>query len=61
GFKDLKAPDVPSVMIELGYVSDKTDLQQLVSEAWRTKTVGAVNQAIDAFFSRRMVSAGKGN
>ncbi|MDB5627766.1 MAG: N-acetylmuramoyl-L-alanine amidase, partial [Tardiphaga sp.] len=52
---------VPSVLLELGYVSDKSDLQQLVSEAWRTKTVGAVNQAIDAFFSRRMVSAGKGN
>jgi N-acetylmuramoyl-L-alanine amidase len=61
GFKVLKAPDVPSVLLELGYVSDKSDLEQLVSEAWRTKTVGAVNQAIDAFFSRRMVSAGKGN
>ena len=61
GFKVLKAPDVPSVLLELGYVSDKSDLEQLVSEAWRTKTVGSVNQALDAFFAKRMVSAGKGN
>ena len=61
GFKVLKAPDVPSVLLELGYVSDKSDLEQLVSEAWRAKTVGSVNQALDAFFAKRMVSAGKGN
>ena len=61
GFKVLKAPDVPSVLLELGYVSDKSDLQQLVSETWRNKTVGSVQQALDAFFARRVTSAGKGN
>lgn len=61
GFKVLKAPDVPSVLLELGYVSDKSDLQQLVSENWRNKTVGSVNQAVEAFFGRRVISAGKGN
>ncbi|MFC0242690.1 N-acetylmuramoyl-L-alanine amidase [Rhodopseudomonas telluris] len=57
GFRVLKAPDVPSVLLELGYVSNKGDLQQLVSEQWRTKTVGAVSQAIDSFFAKRVVSA----
>jgi N-acetylmuramoyl-L-alanine amidase len=57
GFRVLKAPDVPSVLIELGYVSNKADLQQLLSESWRSKTVGAVAQAIEAFFARRVVSA----
>ncbi|MCP9626617.1 N-acetylmuramoyl-L-alanine amidase [Rhodopseudomonas palustris] len=57
GFRVLKAPDVPSVLLELGYVSNKGDLQQLVSEQWRTKTVGAVAQAIDSFFAKRVVSA----
>ncbi|MDB5656037.1 MAG: N-acetylmuramoyl-L-alanine amidase [Tardiphaga sp.] len=57
GFRVLKAPDVPSVLIELGYVSNKEDLQQLQSENWRSKTVGAVAQAIDGFFTKRLVSA----
>ncbi|PZA11849.1 N-acetylmuramoyl-L-alanine amidase [Rhodopseudomonas palustris] len=59
GFRVLKAPDVPSVLIELGYVSNKADLQHLLSEQWRNKTVGAVAQAIDSFLSRRLVSAGQ--
>jgi N-acetylmuramoyl-L-alanine amidase len=61
GFKVLKAPDVPSVLIELGYVSNKGDLQQLVSENWRSKTVGSMAQAVDAFFAKRLVSAGPTN
>jgi N-acetylmuramoyl-L-alanine amidase len=61
GFKVLKAPDVPSVLLELGYVSNKGDLQQLVSENWRNKTVGAVAQAIDSFLAKRVVSAGSQN
>ncbi len=58
GFKVLKAPDVPSVLIELGYVSNKADLQHLVSEAWRSKTVGSMAQAIDIFFAKRLATAG---
>ena len=57
GFRVLKAPDVPSVLIELGYVSNKEDLQQLLSENWRSRTVGAVAQAIDGFFAKRLVQA----
>jgi N-acetylmuramoyl-L-alanine amidase len=58
GFKVLKAPDVPSVLIELGYVSNKGDLEHLVSENWRTRTVGTIAQAIDAFFAKRLATAG---
>lgn len=61
GFKVLKAPDVPSVLVELGYVSNKNDLQQLVSENWRSRTVGAMVQAVDSFFAKRLVSAGSTN
>ena len=57
GFRVLKAPDVPSVLVELGYVSNKGDLEHLVSEDWRNKTVGSMAQAIDAFFAKRL--AGK--
>jgi N-acetylmuramoyl-L-alanine amidase len=58
GFRVLKAPDVPSVLVELGYVSNKTDLQHLVSEAWRSRTVGSMAQAIDTFLGKRLATAG---
>ena len=58
GFRVLKAPDVPSVLVELGYVSNKGDLEHLVSEDWRAKTVGSMAQAVDAFFAKRLATAG---
>ncbi len=61
GFRVLKAPDVPSVLVELGYVSNKDDLEHLVSENWRSRTVGAVAHAIDTFFAKRLATAGNGN
>jgi N-acetylmuramoyl-L-alanine amidase len=61
GFRVLKAPDVPSVLIELGYVSNKDDLENLVSEDWRSRTVGSVAHAIDAFFAKRLETAGPAN
>jgi N-acetylmuramoyl-L-alanine amidase len=57
GFRVLKAPDVPSVLVELGYVSNKGDLEHLTSEAWRNRTAGAMAQAIDAFLSKRLATA----
>jgi N-acetylmuramoyl-L-alanine amidase len=61
GFRVLKAPDVPSVLVELGYVSNKSDLEHLVSENWRSKTVVSMAQAIDAFFAKRLATAGPAN
>jgi N-acetylmuramoyl-L-alanine amidase len=58
GFRVLKAPDVPSVLVELGYVSNKSDLDHIVSESWRSKTVAAMGQAIDVFLAKRLATAG---
>jgi N-acetylmuramoyl-L-alanine amidase len=58
GFKVLKAPDVPSVLIELGYVSDDADLKQLVSGSWQAKTAGAVAQSVDTFFGTKVAGTG---
>ena len=60
GFRVLKAPDVPSVLVELGYVSNKGDLEHLVSENWRNRTVGSMAQAIDTFLAKRQATAGPG-
>jgi N-acetylmuramoyl-L-alanine amidase len=61
GFRVLKAPDVPSVLIELGYVSNKGDREHLVSENWRSRTVGSMAQAIDTFLAKRLATAGPTN
>ena len=61
GFRVLKAPDVPSVLVELGYVSNKGDLEHLVSDGWRTKAVGSMAQAIDTFLAKRLATAAPAN
>lgn len=58
GFVVLKAPDVPSVLVELGYMSDKDDLGHLTSDAWRQRTSGALAKAVDEFFGPRLAGAG---
>jgi N-acetylmuramoyl-L-alanine amidase len=57
GFRVLKAPDVPSVLLELGYVSNARDLKQLVSETWRSRTAGAVSPAVQTYFTTRVAGA----
>jgi N-acetylmuramoyl-L-alanine amidase len=61
GFKVLLAPDVPSVLVELGYMSTKDDLKQLTSASWRAKTAQALAQAVDNFFTPRVASGGRRN
>ena len=57
GFMVLRAADVPSVLVELGYVSNRQDLKQLTSEAWRSRTADAIVSAVDAYFSTRLAGA----
>ena len=42
GFSVLKAPDIPSVLIELGYMSSERDLENLLSADWRHQVVAAI-------------------
>jgi N-acetylmuramoyl-L-alanine amidase len=60
GFIVLKAPDVPSVLVELGYMSTKDDLVHLMSAEWRSRTAGSVVHAVDGFFAPRLAGA-RGN
>lgn len=61
GFRVLRAPDVPSVLIELGYVSSQQDLKQLVSESWRARTADSIVQAVNGFFSKRLAGTRAAN
>jgi N-acetylmuramoyl-L-alanine amidase len=56
GFVVLRAPDVPSVLVELGYMSDKEDLSHLTSANWRSRNAESLSQAIDDFFAPRLVA-----
>ncbi|HEX2215658.1 MAG TPA: N-acetylmuramoyl-L-alanine amidase [Xanthobacteraceae bacterium] len=60
GFRVLKAPDVPSVLVELGYVSSKYDLKLMTSEAWRKRATAAIAQAVNTFFARRLAGISRG-
>ncbi len=53
GFRVLKAPDVPSVLIELGYLSNQEDERLLGNAKHRTKMMRAVVQAISQYFDKR--------
>ncbi len=53
GFRVLAAPDVPSVLIELGYVSSAKDVELLTSDAWRREAAGAIRRAVARFFTLR--------
>lgn len=49
-FRVLSAPDVPSALLELGYLSNPADEALLFSEAGRDRLAAAVVAAIDRFF-----------
>jgi N-acetylmuramoyl-L-alanine amidase len=59
GFRVLKAPDVPSVLIELGFVSNRADFKELMSETWRTRAADSITHAVNAYFTQRMAGASR--
>lgn len=51
GFRVLKAPDVPSVLVELGQLSNKSDEQRLTDDKVEARIAGAIAGAVDGFFA----------
>jgi N-acetylmuramoyl-L-alanine amidase len=54
GFRVLRAADIPSVLVELGFLSNARDVESLLSEGWRRRTSAAMAKAIDRFFTLRL-------
>ncbi|MCC7304738.1 MAG: N-acetylmuramoyl-L-alanine amidase [Alphaproteobacteria bacterium] len=52
GFAVLKAPDIPSVLVETGFMSNAREAQLLNSPEYRQKIAGILRQSIDAYFER---------
>lgn len=50
GFAVLKAPDIPSVLIELGFMSNRAEADALLSAGYQKKLASALKSGIDAYF-----------
>lgn len=53
GFAVLKSPNVPSVLIELGYLSNRTDERNLTNPKYRNSIGQAILRAADRYFERK--------
>lgn len=49
GFSVLKSPDIPSVLVELGFLSSKRDLGNLRDPDWRAKMAAGIRNALQAW------------
>ncbi|MBZ0127920.1 MAG: N-acetylmuramoyl-L-alanine amidase [Rhodobacteraceae bacterium] len=47
GFSVLKAADIPSVLIEFGFMSNASDLSNLATQSWRAQVIGGIVAALD--------------
>ena len=57
GFAVLKAPDVPSVLVELGFLTNAGDERELTSSSWRKKVSHSFVKAVDRYFGERLAEA----
>lgn len=58
GFAVLKAPDVPAVLIELGYLSNRGDCRHMADIAWRDSVAQSIARAVDRQFTLEQRMAG---
>lgn len=52
-FKVLKQPHAPSVLVELGYMSNSTQEQEMMTSDWQSKVAEAIASAVQSYFSKR--------
>ena len=58
GFRVLTAPDVPSILLELGFMSNKDDEKLLVDPAWQKKVAGLVAKAVEEYRTTVVANGG---
>jgi N-acetylmuramoyl-L-alanine amidase len=56
-FKVLEAPDVPSALIELGYISNPDDAKHLVSPDWQASVADSMVEAVDGYFQKETAAS----
>ncbi|MDP9839697.1 N-acetylmuramoyl-L-alanine amidase [Neorhizobium huautlense] len=58
GFQVLRAPDIPSVLLELGFLSNVEDEKLLLDEQWREKVTRLIAEAVLQYRGRAMADGG---
>lgn len=53
GFAVLKSPTVPSVLVEMGFLSNRQDESMLLSDDYRRAVSHGIVEAVDRFFERQ--------
>ena len=54
GFAVLKSPNVPSVLLEMGYLSNKEEDKLLQKESYRNKLSKALVRAVNTYFTKHV-------
>ena len=52
GFAVLKSPTIPSVLIEIGYLSNRAEEKRLRDESYRKKLMSALSRSISNYFQQ---------
>jgi N-acetylmuramoyl-L-alanine amidase len=58
GFRVLQAPDVPSILLELGFLSNAQDEKLLLDDQWRGKMADLLTDAVKRYRSSVMANGG---
>jgi N-acetylmuramoyl-L-alanine amidase len=53
GFRVLKAPDIPSTLVELGFLTNKDDEQLLATHEYETIISDSLLKAIDRYMAKK--------
>jgi N-acetylmuramoyl-L-alanine amidase len=56
----LQSPDIPSMLIELGFMSNAADITNLESKDWRDRVVQAIGDGVTAYFKQQRTSVAGG-
>lgn len=52
GFAVLKAMDIPSILVEMGYLTNRREVERLSTSAYRQKIAAALKSSVDAYFQK---------
>lgn len=56
GFAVLKAPDIPSILVEAGFLSNAQEAKRLNTPAYRSQIANALTNAVNTFFDARIAA-----